>query len=124
MHKIKTDPIKNILYIHFGKSDRTVMKAYANQIEQACKKLIPGFSCIEVFSKNDSIKQKDNDMLFSTEDLILAYGASHIVRVGRFGESLVQFQSIWMNMQGNIKVENAATLQEAETILNMPKYGR
>ena len=118
MNKIEADFIKNRLYITFSESDKTEMNAYVDKIEQACKKLLPGFTCIAVFPRNEDPKQKELDLLFNTEDLIYAYGATKIVRVKKSSRTLARFRKIWLNMQSNIEVEDVTTVQEAEKILD------
>lgn len=118
MHEIKADFIKNRLYIIFSESDRTEMNVYVDKIEQVCKKLLPGFTCIAVFPRNEAPKQKELDLLFNTEDLIYAYGAKKIVRVKKSGRPLARFRKIWLKIQSNIEVEDVTTVQEAEKILD------
>ncbi len=118
MHEVKADFIKNRLYIIFSESDRTEMKAYVDKIEQVCKKLFPGFTCITVFPRNEDPKQKELDLVFNTEDLIYAYGAVKIVRVTKSSRLLARFRKIWLNKQSNIEVEDVTTVQEAEKILD------
>lgn len=125
MHEIKADFIKNRLYITLRESERTEMNSYVNQIEHACKELTPGFTCIAVFPGGEAPQQKDHDLLMNTKDLICAYGAVKIVRVGKSGRASSLVKSAGFNMMGNIKVEDAATIQEAEKILDgMTKTSR
>lgn len=125
MHEIKADFIKNRLYITLRESDRTDMNSYVNEIEHACKELTPGFTCITFFPGGKVPQQKYHDLLMNTKDLIYAYGAVKIVRVGKSGRASSLVKSAGFNMMGNIKVEDAATIQEAEKILDgMTKTSR
>ena len=118
MHEIKADFIKNRLYIIFRESDKAEMNAYVDKIEQVCKKLLPGFTCIAVFPRNEDPKQTELDLLFDTEDLIYAYGAMKIVRVKKSSRTLARFRKSWLKIQSDIEVEDATTVQEAENILD------
>ena len=123
MHEIKADFIKNRLYIIFRESDKAEMNAYVDRIEQVCKKLLPGFTCIAVFPRNEDPDQTELDLLFNTEDLIYAYGAMKIVRVKKSSRTLARFRKIWLKIQSNIAVEDVTTVQEAEKLLdNFTKY--
>lgn len=118
MHEIKADFLKNRLYITLRESDGTKMNSYVNEIEHACKELTPGFTCIAVFPGGNAPQQKDHDLVMNTKDLIYAYGAVKIVRVRKSGSAAILVKRAGLNMPGNIKVEDATTIQEAEKILD------
>jgi hypothetical protein len=71
-----------------------------------------------VLRKNGLIHQKDKDLLFSTTDLISAYGAGKIVYVKKPNDTT---SSSWLTqfyIQPFIPVEIASNMEEAEAILN------
>ena len=85
---------------------------YVDQIESACKYLAPGFTCVAILNKEGLIRQKDQDLLFNTADLVYAYGAHKIVYVRK------------SNSQIPGSVENATDIQEADDILDEKTSGR
>ena len=74
-----------------------------------------------VLRKNGLIHQKDKDLLFSTTDLISAYGAGKIVYVKKPNDTT---SASWLNqfyIQPFIPVEIASNIDEAENILDRRK---
>lgn len=124
MYDIQTNPIKNRLYITLGDKDYIDIPVYVNQIESACKYLAPGFTCVAVLNKKGLIRQKDEDLLFNTADLVYAYGAHKIVYVRKTNHNSELFQRRLMNFQIAATVENATNIQEAEEILDERTPGR
>jgi hypothetical protein len=118
MHHVKTDPLKNRLYITINDWDQTELPRYFQKIEIACKQLVPGFTCLTVLKKKGFIDQQDSDLLFSTTDLVSAYGGSKIVHIRKVnGYSDTHWPSP-TNFQTYIPVEFAANVKDAENILN------
>jgi len=118
MPDVKVNTSKNRLYITLEDWDPTHMLAYVQNIESACRILSSGFSCLMVLRKNGLIHQKDKDLLFSTTDLISAYGAGKIVYVKKPNDTI---SASWLNqfyIQPFIPVEIASNMEEAEAILN------
>lgn len=118
MPDVKVNASKNRLYITLEEWDPTHMVGYVQNIESACRVLSSGFSCLMVLRKNGLIHQKDKDLLFSTTDLISAYGAGKIVYVKKPNDTT---SSSWLSqfyIQPFIPVEIASNMEEAEAILN------
>jgi len=124
MHEIDIDQRKNRLYLIMNSSDRVEIKSCVEKIEEACKILVPGFTCIVAFPKNGTLKQRDEDLLFHIEDLIYAYGAKKVVRVRRNGSAIDRFHTPMFYIQPTYFAENAATIEEAEEILDSMKIRR
>ncbi|MFC1828687.1 hypothetical protein ACFL0O_03630 [Thermodesulfobacteriota bacterium] len=124
MHEIDIDQRKNRLYLIMNSSDRVEIKSCVEKIEEACKILVPGFTCIVAFLKNGALKQRDEDLLFHIEDMIYAYGAKKVVRVRRNGSVIDRFQTPMFYFQPTYFAENAATIEEAEEILDSMKIRR
>jgi len=121
MPDVKVNTSKNRLYITLEDWDPTHMLAYVQNIESACRILSSGFSCLMVLRKNGLIHQKDKDLLFSTTDLISAYGAGKVVYVKKPNDTT---SASWLNqfyIQPVIPVEIASNIEEAENILNFRK---
>ncbi|MBW1841969.1 MAG: hypothetical protein JRI75_09275 [Deltaproteobacteria bacterium] len=124
MHEIEIDQRKNRLYLIMNSSDRVEIKACVEKIEDACKMLVPGFTCIVAFLKNNALKQRDEDLLFHIEDLVYAYGAKKIVRVRKNGSAIDRFHTPMFYFQPAYFAANAATIEEAEEILDSMKTRR
>ena len=124
MYDVQTNPVKNRLYITLGDKDYIDIPVYVNQIESACRYLAPGFTCVAVLTKKGLIRQKDQDLLFNTADLIYAYGARKIVYVSKPNHNSELFQRSLMNFQLAATVENVTNIQEADEILDERTPGR
>lgn len=124
MYDVQTNPVKNRLYITLGDKDHIDIPVYVNQIESACRYLAPGFTCVAVLTKKGLIRQKDQDLLFNTADLIYAYGARKIVYVSKPNHNSELFQRSLMNFQLAATVENVTNIQEADKILDERTPGR
>ena len=121
MPDVKANSAKNRLYISLDDRDPANMFEYVEDIESACRALSFGFSCLMVLRKNGLIHQKDKDLLFSTTDLISAYGAGKIVYVKKPNDTI---SASWLNqfyIQPFIPVEIASNIDEAENILDRRK---
>ena len=77
-----------------------------------------------LLNKEGLIRQKDEDLLFNTADLIYAYGARKIVYVIKNNRYSSLFQRSPMYFQVAATVENATNIQEAEEILDERRPGR
>ena len=118
MPAVRSNPIKNRLYITLRGRDKADMVDYVQKIESACKALAPSFTCLLVLQTTGMIRQKDKDLIFKTTDLISAYGAG---RVAYVGETKKNPQSYWFNpvfFQTFIPIEHARSIKEAEAILD------
>ncbi|HUV76543.1 MAG TPA: hypothetical protein VMW06_00665 [Desulfobacterales bacterium] len=121
MPDVKVNVFKNRLYISIEDRDQTNMFTYVQNIESACRVLSSGFSCLMVLRKNGLIHQKDKDLLFSTTDLISAYGAGKVVYVKKPNDNS---SASWLRrfyIQPFIPVEIASNIEEAEDILDCRK---
>lgn len=118
MHDVRIDPLKNRLYITMGAWNYADNAAYINDIESACKDLVPGFTCLTVFKNNGIVRQSDRDLLFNTADLVYAYGAGKIVHVKKESDTLGFPQDGLMGFQTDFQVKNAKNIWEAEDILD------
>ncbi len=118
MHNVQIDPLKNRLYITLRDSNYADIKKCVDEIENACKYLAAGFTCLTVLDINRLVRQSDKDLLFNTADLVYAYGASKIVHVRDNNDATVFLQPSLMNFQTYFPVENAKNIQEAEDILD------
>lgn len=118
MHDIHINPIKNRMYIILKDGNNIDIPAYVNAIENACKNLAYNFSCVAVLDKNEIVRQSDIDLLFSTVDLIYAYGAGKIILVKKDNDDSGFFQPDLFDFQAYLTVENARDIQEAENILD------
>ncbi|MBC8431949.1 MAG: hypothetical protein H8D96_08505 [Desulfobacterales bacterium] len=118
MPNVRINGLKNRLYITLRDWEQADMFAYVQKIESACKALASGFTCLLVLQKNGLIHQKNKDLLFSTTDLISAYGASKVAYVRKTnGNSSISRLSP-LNFQPFIPVEHALNIKEAENILD------
>ena len=117
MYTVKTDQKKNRLYIILGKSNQNRIRAYVEEIEQACRELVPGFTCLAALQNDGMLRQEDEDILFSTEDLLYAYGVSKIVRVRKNRSVFDRDRHSILDLD-KIVVQNAKTICEAEEILD------
>ncbi len=124
MYDVQTNPVKNRLYIILGDKDCIDIPVYVEQIETACRYLAPGFTCVAVLTKKGLIRQKDQDLLFNTADLVYAYGARKIVYVSKSNHNSELFQQSLMNFQLAATVENVSNIQEADKILDERTPGR
>ena len=124
MYDVQTNPVKNRLYITLGDKDSIDIPVYVDQIESACRYLAPGFTCVAVLNKKGLIRQKDQDLLFNTSDLVYAYGARKIVYVSRPHHNSKLFQRSLMKFQLAATVENVTNIQEADEILDQRTPGR
>jgi hypothetical protein len=124
MYDVQTNPVKNRLYITLGDKDYIDIPVYVDQIETACRYLAPGFTCVTVLTNKGRIRQKDQDLLFHTADLIYAYGARKIVYVSKPNHNPELFQQSLMNFQLAATVENVSNIQEADEILDERTPGR
>jgi len=124
MYDVQTNSVKNRLYITLGDKDYIDIPVYVDQIESACRYLAPGFTCVAVVNKEGLIRQKDQDLLFNTADLVYAYGARKIVYVRETHHNSELFQRSLMNFKIAATVENATNIQEAEELLDERTSGR
>jgi len=76
------------------------------------------FTCLIVLKKNGLVRQKDKDLLFSTTDLISAYGAGKIVYVRKTSDNPYAPRPNPFKFQTFVPVEHAVTIKEAENILD------
>jgi hypothetical protein len=124
MYDVRTNPVKNRLYITFGDKDYIDLPMYVDQIESACRYLAPGFTCVAVLDKEGLIRQKEEDLLFNTVDLVYAYGARKIVYVRKPNHNSELFQRSLTNFQFAATVGNVTNIQEADEILDERIPGR
>ncbi len=117
MHDIRIDPIKNRLYINLGIDGNIDIAAYVEEVEDACKYLIPGFTCLIDLNKKELVRQSDKDLLFNTADLIYAYGAGRIIHIRKNDETIDVFKKSKTSYHHFFPVEIAQNIQEAENIL-------
>lgn len=116
MPGIRINPWKNRLYITFKNWDQADMPNYVDRLEEACNDLLPGFTCMIVFSGNKAISGRDRRLLIDTAGLISAYGANCVVWVAR-NTSRLRIGG-YPGGQINIPVETASDIESAEYILN------
>lgn len=124
MYEIVIDQRKNRIYLSIGAYDTAEIKTCVKKIEDACRVLVPGFTCIVDFLKNGSFKQVHGDLLFHIEDLIYAYGAKKIVRVRKKGDILDRVSAPTFYLHPRYLTESATTIKEAEKILDGIKIRR
>jgi hypothetical protein len=124
MYDVRTNPVKNRLYITFGDKDYIDLPMYVDQIESACRYLAPGFTCVAVLDKEGLIRQKEEDLLFNTVDLVYAYCARKIVYVSKPNHNSELFQRSLTNFQFAATVGNVTNIQEADEILDERIPGR
>lgn len=118
MPDVRLNSLKNRLYITIGDWDQADMRPYVRKIESACKALVPGFSCLVVLIKKGLIRQKEKDLVFSTKDLISAYGASKVVCVVKTSGYSSMSRLNPFTIQPVVAVEHALSTREAEDILD------
>ncbi len=118
MYNIRVDLKKNRLYVCVGESGPPEMKGFLEKLERSCGKLLSGFTCIAEIPKSGSFQQQYQDLLFSTEDLIVAFGVSKVVRVtnNKFTPDVLEDRGL-DNAQ-DYQVEYVSTLDEAEELLD------
>lgn len=124
MNEIVIDQRKNRLYVSMDTCETGEIKRCVEKIEDACRMLVPGFTCILVFLADESAKQRHGDLLFHIEDLIYAYGAKKIVRVRKKENILDRASAPSFYLHPEYFTENAATIKEAEKILDGMKIRR
>ena len=110
--------MKNRLYITVGDLNQADMRAYVRNIESACNELVSGFTCLIVLQKKGMVRQKDEDFLFSTTDLISAYGAEKIAYVRKTNGNAKMSRISPFNFQTFTPVEHVVSIQEAEDFLD------
>jgi len=121
MHDVQINPIKNRLYITLGDLDYANIETYVSEIEKACKRLAPGFTCLTVLKRQGAVRQNENDLLFNTTDLVYAYGASKIAHVKNNNDTSNFHPPSLMSLQSYFPVVKAKNTQEAEAILDGKK---
>ncbi len=122
MHDVQINPIKNRLYITLEDCNNPDFTAYVNQIENACKYLVSGFTCLTVFNRKGLLRQCDKDLLFNTADLVYSYGASKIVNVKKSNNSSGFLARRLIGLQTDFPIENAENIRQAEEILDGKKH--
>ena len=122
MHDVQINPIKNRLYITLGDCNYSGFAEYVNQIENACKYLVPGFTCLAVLNRKGILRQSDKDLLFNTADLVYSYGASKIVNVKKSNNTSGFLRRRLIGLQTEFPIENAENIRQAEEILDGKKY--
>jgi hypothetical protein len=118
MPDIRLNSLKNRLYITLKNWDQINRYTYVQNIESACRTLVFGFTCLIVLKKNGMIRQKDKDLLFSTADLISAYGAAKVVIVKKTGKSTSMFERSPLSIHSFFRIKQALNIKEAENILD------
>ena len=124
MYEIVIDQRKNRLYLSMDTGDTVEIKTCVEKIEDACRALVPGFTCVVAFLRNGSFKQVHGDLLFHIEDLIYAYGAKKIVRVREKGDILDRVSAPSFYLHPRYFTESATTIKGAEKILDGMKIRR
>ena len=122
MLDVQINPIKNRLYITLRDSNYIDFTAYVNQIENACKYLVSGFTCLTVLNREGILRQSDKDLLFNTADLVYSYGAGKIVNVKKSNNSKGFLRRRLIGFQADFPIENAENIRQAEEILDGEKY--
>ena len=118
MHEIKTDLKKNRLYLIIGEMDRAEMQQAVEEIEEACKTLIHGFTCLTVLRKERGVKQQDDDLIYEAQEIVTRYGVSKVARVLSNENTFVQRQMDVLIVKPEYHVEYKNSIQEAERILD------
>jgi hypothetical protein len=121
MHDVQINPIKNRLYITLKDCNYSDLTAYVNQIENACKYLVLGFTCLILLNRKGLLRQSDKDLLFNTADLVYSYGASKIVNVQKSNNSSGFLRRSLIGFQTDFPLENAENIRQAEDILDGEK---
>lgn len=122
MHDVQINPIKNRLYITLGDCNYPDFTAYVKQIENACKYLVSGFTCLTVLNRKGILRQSDKDLLFNTADLVYSYGGSKIVNVKKNNKGSESPRRRLIGFQTDFPIENAENIRQAEEILDGKKY--
>jgi hypothetical protein len=122
MYDVQINPIKNRLYITLGDCNNADLTAYVDQLENACKYLVPGFTCLTVLDRKGILRQSDKDLLFNTADLVYSYGASKIVNVEKSNNSSGLLRRKLIGLQTYFPIENANNIRQAEDMLDGKKY--
>lgn len=118
MSFVRTNNLKNRLYITLKDWDPVNRSAYVQDIESACRDLVFGFSCLIVLTKNGLVRQIDKDLLFCTTDLISAYGAAKVVVVRKPSATMRIFRESPFSVHSFFPIEQASSIKEAESILD------
>ncbi|MBN1932562.1 MAG: hypothetical protein JW786_13245 [Desulfobacterales bacterium] len=118
MYEIKTDLKKNRLYLIFGEMDRAEVQQAVKEIEEACKTLIHGFTCLTVLRKEQGVKQQDDDLIYEAQEIVTRYGVSKVVRVLSNENAFVQRQLDVLIVKPEYHVEYKDSIEEAEKILD------
>jgi hypothetical protein len=115
MFHIRVDLIKNRLYLTLGCITKNKVDRALLRIEQAARKLDPGFTCVTRIIDYREIDASDIDGIKSIQKRLLTCGMSRMVRVGH--EPGRQFlHLVGTELQGI--AQDADNLEEAESLLD------
>ncbi len=115
MIEVKTDLLKNRLYITFGRIFPNTIDDIIDKISKVAWDLRPGFTCI---TRITDIREPDEEefiRITKIQDYLLSIGISKVVRVGyKVGTELLEKTS----REVGYTSETASSIKEAERILD------
>ncbi len=118
MYDIKTDTEKNRIIITIGKlEDEAEIKALAQSVTSACRKLKKGFTCITDLRKYEVMDDQFEKYVQETQAAMIQAGLSEVVRVRREMGLLGHFQFDNASSTVGYHAQNVTTMEEAEKIL-------
>ena len=119
MYDIKTDTEKNRIIITIGKlEDESEIKALAQSVKSACRKLKKGFTCITDLRKYAVMDDQFEKYVQETQTAMIEAGLSEVVRVRREMGLLGHFQFDNASSAVGYHAQNVTTMEEAEKILD------
>ena len=115
MFNVRIDLIKNRLYLTLGCIQKNRVKYVLTVIENAAKKLDPGFTCVTRIIDARNINASDVDDIKSIQGRLVACGMSRVVRVGNeHGKQLLHLVGAELKTIS----QDADNLEEAEFLLD------
>lgn len=120
MHKIHADMEKNRLYISLGESNGQDIRSVIDDACKACKALASGFTCLIHFRRGTLLRREDEGVIFALQDALCTQGVKKAAYVRQEGSVIGRFQFEMLHIHSECPAEDAASLEEAEAILDRP----
>lgn len=118
MHEIHADMKKNRLYISLGESNGQDMHSVIDDARRACQDLASGFTCLIHFRRGTLLRRQDEAVIFALQDALCTHGIKKAAYVRQEGSVIGRFQFEMLHIHSECPAEDAASLEEAEAILD------
>ena len=115
MFEVKTNLLKNRLYLTFGRIAPDKLNEMKNKVFEAVEKLEPGFTCVTRIVDHREFSIADVEHHKSIQEFLKAKGVSKVVRIGV--ESGKEFLAELSEITG-YQAHTANSLEEADLFLN------